>query len=258
MPKKIAVLGGGMGSLSAVYHLTSQPDWQDKYEITVYQMGWRLGGKGASGRDADNGYRIKEHGFHILFGFYENTFRMMRDAYAELGRRPDQPLAEFIAEHADDEAKYPNRYAMTRHYSWTLLQQFNQSWHPIEFDYPGNNRLPGDGSLGLGAWDYLELLIEDAIGWAEKSTYVQEVDEAHLQAALAKLDTAVPHVAEQVRAEIAILDRDIAHLHLVRSTAAKLDQHHEPAVLICCGHPSKAISPPIGKPITSGSCWTAS
>ena len=29
-----------------------QPGWQDRYEITVYQMGWRLGGKGASGRNA--------------------------------------------------------------------------------------------------------------------------------------------------------------------------------------------------------------
>src|SRR5262245_42435096 len=45
--QKIAVLGGGLGSLSTVYGLTSQPGWDEKYDITVYQMGWRLGGKGA-------------------------------------------------------------------------------------------------------------------------------------------------------------------------------------------------------------------
>ena len=37
--------------MAAVWALTQLPNWNDDYEITVYQMGWRLGGKGASGRD---------------------------------------------------------------------------------------------------------------------------------------------------------------------------------------------------------------
>ena len=49
--QKIAVLGGGLGALSAVFELTEQSNWQDYYDITVYQLGWRLGGKGASGRE---------------------------------------------------------------------------------------------------------------------------------------------------------------------------------------------------------------
>ena len=48
--KKIAILGGGLASLTTAFALTSQRDWRSRYEITVYQMGWRLGGKGASGR----------------------------------------------------------------------------------------------------------------------------------------------------------------------------------------------------------------
>ena len=55
--QKIAVLGGGIGSLSAVLEITSAPDWKEKYDITVYQMGWRLGGKGASGRFAKSTMR---------------------------------------------------------------------------------------------------------------------------------------------------------------------------------------------------------
>lgn len=52
--------------------------------MTVYQTGWRLGGKGASGRgDAD---RIEEHGLHLWMGFYENAFRLMRECYAERHR----------------------------------------------------------------------------------------------------------------------------------------------------------------------------
>ena len=51
-------------------------------------MGWRLGGKGASGRNGEPGYghRIEEHGFHVWMGFYDNAFKMMKDTYAELAR----------------------------------------------------------------------------------------------------------------------------------------------------------------------------
>jgi uncharacterized protein with NAD-binding domain and iron-sulfur cluster len=47
---KIAVLGGGPSALSTAYWLTSDPALRERYEIAVYQMGWRLGGKRASGR----------------------------------------------------------------------------------------------------------------------------------------------------------------------------------------------------------------
>ena len=54
-PKRIAVLGGGASSLAAVFGLTRQADWKSKYSITVYTQGWRLGGKGATGRDTAHG-----------------------------------------------------------------------------------------------------------------------------------------------------------------------------------------------------------
>ena len=86
--KKIAILGGGIGSLTTAFALTSRRNWRERYEITVYQMGWRLGGKGASGRNGEPGYgdRIEEHGFHVWMGFYDNAFKMMKEAYAELAR----------------------------------------------------------------------------------------------------------------------------------------------------------------------------
>ena len=46
--KKIAILGGGAAALSAAFGLTEKPGWKDQYEITVYQLGWRLGGKGGA------------------------------------------------------------------------------------------------------------------------------------------------------------------------------------------------------------------
>jgi len=91
--RKIAILGGGAGALAAAFELSSIPDWESRFEITVYQMGWRLGGKGASGRNREHFNRIEEHGIHLWLGYYENSFGMMRKCYAENGRPLTAPLA---------------------------------------------------------------------------------------------------------------------------------------------------------------------
>ncbi len=84
-PIKVAILGGGMSGMTAAYYL-SDPAQQGRYEVTVYQMGWRLGGKGASGRNRAVHDRIEEHGLHIWFGCYHNALAAMRQCYEELGR----------------------------------------------------------------------------------------------------------------------------------------------------------------------------
>lgn len=87
-PIEVAVIGGGCASLTAAFELT-RPEHNGRYSVTVYQMGWRLGGKGASGRGVAD--RVEEHGLHLWMGFYENAFRIMRECYDELppdeGRR---------------------------------------------------------------------------------------------------------------------------------------------------------------------------
>src|ERR1041384_1729533 len=70
--------------MAAVWEL-SRPEHAGRFEITVFQEGWRLGGKGASGRGPSG--RIEEHGLHIWLGFYDNAFRMMREVHAELAAR---------------------------------------------------------------------------------------------------------------------------------------------------------------------------
>lgn len=88
--QRVIVLGGGLGSLSAAFYLTEQPGWADRYDITVHQQGWRLGGKCASGHDMRPGYghRIYEHGLHIFGGFYYQAFDLLTRAYEAL-HRPD-------------------------------------------------------------------------------------------------------------------------------------------------------------------------
>ncbi len=84
-PVRVAVVGGGCASIAAAFEL-SRPEHAGRYQVTVYQLGWRLGGKGASGRGPAD--RIEEHGLHVWLGFYENAFRLLRECYKELDRAP--------------------------------------------------------------------------------------------------------------------------------------------------------------------------
>lgn len=91
--RRIAILGGGVASITAAFALTDSPEAREQLELTVYQMGWRLGGKGASGRNAAHGQRIEEHGLHVWLGWYHNAFDLLRRCYEELERPPGSPLA---------------------------------------------------------------------------------------------------------------------------------------------------------------------
>ena len=121
--QKIAILGGGMAALTTAYNLTRSDTLRAKYEVTVYQIGWRLGGKGATGRRDG---RILEHGLHVWFGYYDNAFRMLRAVYRDWQRSDEHPLR-----------------------SWRDALK-PQSFTPIGPDFfplnwPTNNGVPGDG-----------------------------------------------------------------------------------------------------------------
>jgi uncharacterized protein with NAD-binding domain and iron-sulfur cluster len=132
MPKqKIAILGGGIAALTTAFELSSQPGWQQRYEITVYQLGWRLGGKCATSR-GPNG-RIQEHGIHGFLGSYYNALPMMKAVYDALGRRPDEPLATF------EQAFKPD--------SFMLMWEFrNAQWQSWPFTAPTNALTLADAS----------------------------------------------------------------------------------------------------------------
>ena len=131
--EKIAVLGCGMGAIAALYELTQLPENRAKYDITVYQMGWRVGGKGASARNQQKGGRIEEHGLHIWFGFYDNSFKVMKDAYEELDRPSWMPLHNFET-------------AFTPHDLVVLMDEFEGEWRtPWKYNFPVNSHEPGVG-----------------------------------------------------------------------------------------------------------------
>jgi uncharacterized protein with NAD-binding domain and iron-sulfur cluster len=80
-PQRVAIVGGGCASIATAFELT-RPELRRKYQVTIYQQGWRLGGKGASGRGVAN--RIEEHGLHVWLGCYDNAFMLLRQCYEEL------------------------------------------------------------------------------------------------------------------------------------------------------------------------------
>jgi len=149
--KRVTILGGGPAALTCAYQLTKTPELAARHEVTVYQMGWRLGGKGASGRNRALGDRIEEHGLHILFGFYQNFFEMMRDVYTLIARPSSAPLATFR------EAFHPH--------SFGVVEASEQDvWNSWFIQFPRNCEVPGIGVTINSGLDYLSMALQSAIG----------------------------------------------------------------------------------------------
>lgn len=146
--RKIVILGGGPAALAAAFELTTPPRWSDSYEVAVYQIGWRLGGKCATGRGPNA--RIEEHGTHVLMGWYNNTFWMIKEAYAErqrLGLAPRSPFQTWQDGFVRDNTTTLIEYYRDRNqmYRWSVF-------------FPENKSLPGE--MPPTTWD----VIGNAVG----------------------------------------------------------------------------------------------
>ena len=139
---KIAVLGAGMGAIAAMYELTQLPENRAKYEHHRLHVGLAGGGKGASARNQQMGGRIEEHGLHISFGFYDNAFKVMRDAYREMQGMPELPLSTF------DKAFTPQDFIV-------LMDQYKGEWRtPWEYTFPSPADVPAMAAISRrsGRW----------------------------------------------------------------------------------------------------------
>ena len=129
---RVVILGGGLAGLVTAWELSSS-GWQDRLEsITVYQRGWRLGGKGASSRGLHD--RIEEHGLHVLLGCFDATFRVLREVYDELDRPltdPDCPIRTW------QDAVAPARDV-------GLADEYAGEWTHFVVRFNGNDSLPGE------------------------------------------------------------------------------------------------------------------
>jgi uncharacterized protein with NAD-binding domain and iron-sulfur cluster len=199
---RIVLLGGGVGSVTTAIQL-SKPGWQARFQsITLYQQGWRLGGKGASGRGQE--MRIEEHGLHIWFGFYENAFRMLDECHQELDQLeqsgvPRWPLA---FKNVQDSFSACDRIALTDFdgCDWKLWTadffEFTDDRPWIQPDPRPPGQQPGDWSVAYYAGRCLHLAADLAMSLVNSSPGLSitpgpppasPLPPASLDAAMAKL-----------------------------------------------------------------------
>ncbi|TMN42156.1 NAD(P)-binding protein [Pseudoalteromonas sp. S2755] len=186
--QKVAILGGGVSAMTAAVYMTEQEDWQERYDITVYQQGWRLGGKGASGRNAEYGERIEEHGLHVWFGAYVNSFRAIETVYNKLERSSDIPI------HTWQQALKPH--------SLVVLQEYiDQQWQTWSVDFPEIPGNPANGTLDLHFWQILKLLAAWLHKWVDDLEC--EVEKTHkstqLKTKKERDKTLLAHLGQEVK-----------------------------------------------------------
>ena len=167
--EKIAILGGGFGALTAAWHLSATPQLRRRYDVEIWQMGWRLGGKCATGRDDRN--RILEHGLHFWFGCYDNAWAMLRDIYAEWDDRPENcPFKTGL------DAFEPQDYTPI----WTQID--SGDWDFCHIKWPTNTDQRGSGNLTLsirGMLSQLACLLKDLLHSAFEDDDVAPAQIAH-------------------------------------------------------------------------------
>jgi uncharacterized protein with NAD-binding domain and iron-sulfur cluster len=212
---KVAIIGGGMAALSTAWRL-SEPGTRDHFEsITVYQRGWRLGGKAASCR-GPNG-RIEEHGLHIWLGSYENAFTLLRECYAQLDRGSTDPIAPIQTwEEAIAPADNPG-----------LADSLNGNWVTWHGTHPRDDSLPGDPD-GMGreltTVAFVERALRLVVAFAES---LRETTPSQLTLSASPDPPAArtsPPFDVEVRATLAAL-LAVADPHFSHAPAAKLAEH---------------------------------
>jgi uncharacterized protein with NAD-binding domain and iron-sulfur cluster len=141
--------------MAAAYRLTD-PALGGRFEVTVHQQGWRLGGKAASGRDRDRGYRIEEHGLHLFMGWYDHAFGLVREVYDEWRPPPGSPLATW------DRAFVPERRVVLSDRRGT-----DGPWAWWDLPFPPRGGSPGDRDVAGAAPGppHPEVLLRRLVGW---------------------------------------------------------------------------------------------
>ena len=137
--ERVVIVGGGIAGLTCAWHLSRTPELRERYEVELIEARGVPGGKLASTRDPEQGWRSLEHGLHVWFGFYENAFALVREVH-ERWRRPEGcPLQTW------KDAFRPHSFTPIGR-----KVQGEVGWFPVQ--WPTNADEPGDGRVQLTGW----------------------------------------------------------------------------------------------------------
>ncbi len=172
--KRVVVLGAGPSSCAAAFYLAKT----GRYDVSMYTLGFRMGGKCAAGRNATAANRIEEHGLHAFVGFYNNAFRTVREVYEQaelpLSRGQGPWSAEDLAR-----GDGPFAEAFTGTNAVGLMGRWQdrrgaERWRYFPTTLPVNDSVPGevphdasqDGPQGFAR--ALKITIQRALGHARE------------------------------------------------------------------------------------------
>jgi uncharacterized protein with NAD-binding domain and iron-sulfur cluster len=209
-PIKVAVLGGGVAGITAAFELTA-PELEGRYEVTVYQPGWRLGGKCASGRRGPEN-RIEEHGLHVWFGFYANAFDLIQRCYEEWDPGPDSPFQGW-------------QDAFSKCNDIVLFEKWDGHWTPWHLELPPDELTPGTRDE-LTVWELLHRVLKVLLEQWE-SVRERHGDAIPFEAAQSGRElhlALVDHLAAEIHQRAQELDRQ-AGTHLLQLAARVAASH---------------------------------
>jgi hypothetical protein len=153
--RAVAVLGAGPAGLAAAFELART----GRYDVHVYQVGWRAGGKCATGRDLDH-KRARQNGSHYLFGCYHNAFSLIREAHAIIDERGD-PNDDRFGSFKNDFVSRNLLVGWQRYSSSTKDGKREGNW----FRYiPQNLEWPGEGGKFPSPFDCFFMLFQFVVG----------------------------------------------------------------------------------------------
>jgi uncharacterized protein with NAD-binding domain and iron-sulfur cluster len=148
---RVLVLGAGPAGLATAHALSRTPALRARYDVTVYQVGWRAGGMLTSGRKPPR-QTVDVNGTHFLFGCYDEAFSLLREAHDELRARGDTRSGTF------EEEFLPRNTLVCQ-------QFFAGRWERWALRFPPNHLRPGTPGSPVLPQQYFWMVV----GWLRQA-----------------------------------------------------------------------------------------